>query len=416
MKTKNTYAADLNLNPNESSTLKFSNDEGQLMLEVKIRRVDEENYEMMKATVEYEGDAIIDVVELIERRYCGKIFDVEAFDQRMRDMQYEIRKALKEDAEEYDAPKEEAPKPEPKKQEEPKRPEPPKLGLEGAILQMVYDGIESQESVELIRKTAKKMLDDWGIVPNQTELIVKREGKPEVKVGKQHKDFEMIMQVIACRENIALVGPAGSGKTTIVSNVAKALDLTFYSKSVSAQTGVHEFFGYQDATGTYVNTLFRTAYEFGGVFLFDEFDNGNPNVLAACNQATSNEACAFPDGMVQKHPDFVCVMAGNTFGHGATSEYVGRNKIDGATLDRFAFIYFDYDEEFEYYIAPNKEWCKKVQAIRKRVSEKKIRAIVSPRATVTGGNLLNAGMNEEQVMKMTIYKGLTQDEIAMMQV
>jgi MoxR-like ATPase len=251
---------------------------------------------------------------------------------------------------------------------------------------------------------------ELGLEPNRTEIVVKKLDGTKKNVGTQHKDFETILQCVSAKVNIALVGPAGSGKTTTVSQVAKALDLPFYSKSVSAQTGVHEFFGYQDANGNYVRTLFREAYENGGVFLLDEFDAGNPNVLASMNQATANGSCAFADGMVKKHDDFVVVMAGNTYGHGATQEYVGRNKIDSATLDRFAFINFDYDENMEFSLATNKDWCKEVQELRKKVADKKIKTIISPRATFEGEKMLMVGMPKEKVMELIIFKGMNEAE------
>jgi hypothetical protein len=309
----------------------------------------------------------------------------------------------------------EAPKAEPVVIPEPVRKEmyvapKPALGLEAVIANMVTDGINDHSTTTLINEKVQKFLTDNGIVPNRTEIMVNLNGQEVRNVGTQHFRFKTILQAISARVNVALVGPAGSGKTTAVKKVAEALNLKYYSKSVSAQTGSHEFFGYQDANGNYVRTLFREAYEFGGIFLLDEFDAGNPNVLAALNQATANGECAFADGMITRHQDFVIIMAGNTFGHGATSEYVGRNKIDAATLDRFAFIQFGYDEKMEMEIAGNKEWCKKVQAIRKKVAEKRIKTVVSPRATIDGSKLLAIGMDEAEVMELLIYKGLSQDE------
>jgi cobaltochelatase CobS len=186
--------------------------------------------------------------------------------------------------------------------------------------------------------------------------------------------------------------------------------MSFASQSVSAQSTTFDFFGYKNAKGDYVSTMFRDKYENGGVFLLDEFDAGNPNVLAALNQATSNTIAPFPDKMVEKHKDFLIVMAGNTFGGGGTLEYVGRNKIDAATLDRFAFIYVDYDEDLERKLSTNKDWCTRVQAFRKIVNSKKVRTIISPRATFNGEKLIASGLTQEQAEEMVIYKGLNQDE------
>lgn len=286
-----------------------------------------------------------------------------------------------------------------------KRPE--SVGLEAQLQGIVYDALES----DFTTQTLQNKMVELGIEPNRTEVIVTTPKGAVKNTGVQHMEFKNILAILSAKVNLALVGPAGSGKTTSIKEVAKALDLPFYSKSVSAQTGTHEFFGYQDANGKYVRTLFREAYENGGVFLLDEFDAGNPNVLASMNQATANGECAFADGMITKHEDFVIVMAGNTFGHGATSEYVGRNAIDKATLDRFAFLYFDYDETFERSLATNKSWCEEVQRIRKNVRTKKVKAIVSPRATFDGAKLLSAGLSVEKVKELLIFKGLTKDEV-----
>tara|TARA_R110000803_G_scaffold149081_6_gene214531 strand:- start:5109 stop:6419 length:1311 start_codon:yes stop_codon:yes gene_type:complete len=283
---------------------------------------------------------------------------------------------------------------------------PKAVGLEAQLQDIVFNVLESDYTTQTLQN---KMIE-LGLEPNRTEIVVKRLNGKEKIVGEQHYKFETILQCISAKVNIALVGPAGSGKTTAVRNVADSLELPFYSKSVSSQTGVHEFFGYQDANGKYVRTLFREAYENGGVFLLDEFDAGNPNVLASMNQATANGECAFADGMIKKHEDFVVVMAGNTFGHGATSEYVGRNKIDSATLDRFAFIQFDYDEKLELKISQNKDWCKEVQALRQKASDKKIKTIISPRATFDGEKLLMVGMAKKVVLELIIFKGLTDSE------
>lgn len=284
---------------------------------------------------------------------------------------------------------------------------PKAVGLEGQLQDIVFNVLES----DFTRQTIENKMIQLGIEPNITEHVIVKPSGEKKNVGIQHENFDKLLKVVQARLNPMLVGQAGSGKTTGAINVAKALGLPFYSKSVSAQTGVHEFFGYQDANGNYVRTLFREAYEFGGVFLLDEIDAGNPNVLASINQALANGVCAFADGMVDKHEDFIVVACANTWGNGANADYVGRNPMDGATKDRFFQILWNYDENMEYQLASNKEWCKKVQAIRKKVEEKKIRKIVSPRLTFEGAKLLEVGMSEADVLQMKVYNGLSEEEI-----
>lgn len=281
------------------------------------------------------------------------------------------------------------------------------MDLEKVILDAVLKSVEKDERFE---QTLMKKLESKGIYPNATRIEVKSPRGTKV-VDDPHKDFKKVLKVASAGLNVAMIGPAGSGKTTIARQVAESLDLEFYSKSVSAQTGVHEFFGYQDANGKYVPTLFRKAYENGGVFLLDEFDAGNPNVLASMNQATANGKCAFADGMVNKHKDFIFMAAGNTYGSGATFDYVGRNRIDAATLDRFVFVNVTYDEDLEKQICGDYIWALKVQKARQNAIESGVKCVISPRASIFGAKLLKRGLTEVEVAGMTIFKGLSKDEI-----
>mgnify|MGYP001430932169 CR=1 FL=1 len=61
-------------------------------------------------------------------------------------------------------------------------------------------------------------------------------------------------------------------------------------------------------------------------------------------------------------------------------------------------------------LSSNDYWCKRVQAYRQLVIDKKVRTIISPRATFNGEKLLAAGLSQEKVEEMVIFKGLTADE------
>lgn len=282
------------------------------------------------------------------------------------------------------------------------------MSLEKMILDQVAQMVRTDKGIE---KNLLEVLAEHGIFPQKKQIEILSADRGRVELKNQHYLFEKVLRVASIGLNIALVGPSGSGKTTVVESVAKALQLDFFTMSVSQQTGTHEFFGYQDANGKYVRTHFRNAYENGGVFLLDEFDAGNPNVLAALNQATSNGVCPFPDAMVKRSKDFVFVAAGNTYGTGHNAEYVGRNRLDAATLDRFVFIEFPYDEALETILSKNKDWCKVVQEFRRNAERKKVRAVISPRASINGSLLLEAGISPVEVANMTVFKGLSKDEI-----
>ena len=247
-------------------------------------------------------------------------------------------------------------------------------------------------------------------------------------IGASHYRFPELLLIVSQGVHAYLPGPAGSFKSHAAAQVAQALGLDFSCLSVCQQTTQVALLGYMDATGNYVTTEFRRRYENGGVFLLDEMDKGNANTLAVLNGATSNGHCAFPDGMITRHEDFRLIAAANTYGNGGNAQYVGSCQIDGATLDRFAFLEWKYDEQLEEIIAIGKsdlpshvkpkgtafhaeQWPAKVRALRKAAAEIGSRLIISPRATFNGVKLLTAGMDLETVMACVIWKGTAPEEI-----
>jgi MoxR-like ATPase len=69
----------------------------------------------------------------------------------------------------------------------------------------------------------------------------------------------------------------------------------------------------------------------------EELDTAHPLVLTTINNAIAGDHFAndATGELIPRHPDFRIVATANTLGTGATREYNGRSKLDGATLDRF---------------------------------------------------------------------------------
>lgn len=236
--------------------------------------------------------------------------------------------------------------------------------------------------------------------------LVTPKGRKKVK-GVQHNQFENLLRVVGTGQPVLLVGPAGTGKTHGAAAVAESFDLSFHSIAVGSQTSKSDLVGYMDANHNYVRTQFREAYEHGGLFLLDEADAGNSNVLILLNAALSNGYMAFPDGMIARHEDFRMVATANTYGHGASRQYVGRNQLDAATLDRFVTIAWDIDDKVESSLAgttdEGKKWLSVVRAVRKKaIVDLELRVVISPRATQRGALLLSAGMSFEDVLPIAL--------------
>jgi cobaltochelatase CobS len=195
------------------------------------------------------------------------------------------------------------------------------------------------------KKIVAKILEEFANI-KRVEYVINGDKKTP-KDGLRHSMFDEILKYMSCNISAILVGPAGSGKTHIAVQCAELLERVHYSISVNEQTSKTDFLGYMDANGQMVKTNFRRAYEEGGVFIVDEIDCANPNILTIINSALSNGFCPFPDGMVARHSDFLCICTANTFGEGESAKYIGRNILDAATRDRFATIVVDYDPMIE---------------------------------------------------------------------
>lgn len=189
---------------------------------------------------------------------------------------------------------------------------------------------------------------------------------------------------------------------------ATHLGLPFYFNG--AVDTEYKLLGFVDAQGKVVSRPFRQAYEHGGVYLFDECDASMPSALLAFNAATSNGTCDFPDANIDRHPDCIIIAAANTYGAGATAEYVGRMKQDAAFLDRFVQMQWDYDEDMESELSGNPGWARQVQKIRRAIQSMGIRHIVSPRATYSGAAMLRGGFDKDDVLAMTVRKGLSEEQ------
>lgn len=159
-----------------------------------------------------------------------------------------------------------------------------------------------------------------------------------------HNKFSYVKQIIESGMPVLLHGPAGTGKSTLAQQVAESLSLSFHSISCTKQMSVNSLLGFISINGVYLPTQFRHAFEHGGMFLLDELDAADPNVLLTLN-TIENGYISFPDQIIQMHPSFRLVATANPF-H-AHSTYTGRSKLDFSTLDRFFLVELERDSSLE---------------------------------------------------------------------
>lgn len=243
--------------------------------------------------------------------------------------------------------------------------------------------------------------------------VIEYKGEQKKVEGIAHEKFETILKYVAMNEPVMLSGPAGTGKNVIAKQVAEALGLQFYFSN--AVTQEYKITGYGDANGEYVKTQFFDAFTKGGLFLLDEMDASCPEALIVLNCAIANGYFDFPViGRMEAHPDFRVMANANTYGTGATMEYVGRNQLDGATLNRFAIVEVDYDKRIEDNVCPDKDIADFCRAFRSICNKNGVHHIVSYREMSRLYKMITiAKLDKAEAIKTGLTKGLENDTLRM---
>jgi cobaltochelatase CobS len=233
--------------------------------------------------------------------------------------------------------------------------------------------------------------------------------------GHQHPMFTTLCRALSARQvdsfapNVWIAGPAGSGKTHAAKTFASVAKLAFWYNGALSMP--HELLGFIDAAGHYHRTPFREAFEHGGVYLFDEVDGSDNAALLALNAALANGRASFPDAQIERHKDCRIIATANTWGLGATADYVGRSKIDAAFLSRFPVrLPWDYDAALEVAISGNADFARRVQAARERARAAGLKVLIDPRATMAGAALIAAGLTHDEAASLTYLANLSPDQ------
>lgn len=247
-------------------------------------------------------------------------------------------------------------------------------------------------------------------IPNRKDIVLKEH---------VHPIFEQVMFHLHCGDNVELIGPRGSGKTFLAEQMARVLNREFGFISLSGGITEAKLFGrvtpnIQTGANEYHITPFVELYEEGGLFLLDERDAADPNVLLSLNGALANGVLALDRPkrpIARRHKEFLCMAASNTWGNGADRQYVGRNQQDTAFTERFVQIPMDYDADLELSLCPGKEdWVRKLHAFRKNIGMAKLERTLSTRFICRAYNWLQHGKDESYVEEM-LFAGWRADEV-----
>jgi hypothetical protein len=277
-------------------------------------------------------------------------------------------------------------------------------GVSPVLQEMLGQAITDMK-VEQRRQIAQFL--NQGIV-RQEIIIIDGLTKREMKGEVFHARFEWVLKLARAGKPIFIPGPTGAGKTHLAEQVARALGLQFGMISCSPGMTESKLTGRSIPNISTGEEVFRTTefikcYEDGGVFLFDEMDAADPTVLLVINAALANGMLPLPERkdkpIAKRHKNFVCIAAANTWGTGADRQYVGRNRLDEATLDRFriGIVPVDYSPAVERHLCPDGDLYDLLLKWREGIRANRLERVLSTRFIRDAHDMLQIGASYAEI-------------------
>jgi hypothetical protein len=285
---------------------------------------------------------------------------------------------------------------------------------------------------EVTQNARAAVLEEFGPNGGKPTLIqvVREDGEGKPVPGKpsiEHSAFPLLMAILKSGVNCALVGPAGSGKTTAAERAASALGIPFSTVSCNPASLKGDVIGRQDPMSEkFFDGPMVQAMRTGGLCLLDEADKLNPQVMPMVNSATANRWLMLPNGERVNAADSTRFMlAMNTYGTGATDLYAS-SRQDAATMDRFFMLDVQYDPGLmaamcgcdvrvkspDYSVdkggllGSREAWFHLITSVWTALEKHNIKHVVSPRACQMGIKLAEQGVGVHWLLEGLIYKGL----------
>jgi MoxR-like ATPase len=285
------------------------------------------------------------------------------------------------------------------------------------------------------------------------EVLVRRVDGSELRLEGEilHPKFDIVKELVECRQDIYMTGETGSGKSHLAAQVARVLGMRFGMISCTKAMSEGQLNGRLIPRGKmgqfeFFSTVLVDIYERGGLFLFDEMDAADGNTLLIINSALANGVMSIPnrtelpEGVTMemfmdalsrykkgdtwlyagygpyaiRHTDFVAIAAANTMGTGADRKYIGRDPLDLSTRDRYqmGFVEVGYSRKVERALCPgDTELLEAMWSWRRKAKEAGLERVVSTRTIVSAYRMRRlAGWTLQRVAE-SLFAGWAEDEV-----
>ena len=260
------------------------------------------------------------------------------------------------------------------------------------------------------------------------EIVIKRHDGTSAKVEGAHYLMERALRLLGAGVSLYFWGPAGTGKTTMALQAAKALGLEAELDTLDPSTPKSGILGYRTPTGDPVWTATLRRYAEGGILVWDEMDNAPGHVQNVGNSMLANGHAPAAWGMVPRHALFGFVGTGNTPGR-PTPQFPDRRVMSAAFADRLYFVYVPLDPNIERRATGRSParvparlgtvrdvspaaWGRWVEEIRAWAVKGAPTIQVTPRATLIGLVALAAGETPEEVAHGLVFRGADEALVA----
>lgn len=303
-------------------------------------------------------------------------------------------------------------------QEQPELPQNQSSTTEKSEEEMEGEASELMKKAQELLKEAEKKREE----KRRKEEEERRKREQEAQKNNRHYMTDEVVKRLKCLGKAFLVGPAGTGKSTLamcacreifgiegaVESVVKSgkfAQISFSPDTVSA-----DMLGFTDVNGVFHETEIIRVFRDGGLILFDEMDDADASLLVKLNTMLANRVIPIPGGVVTQNEECYIVGTANTYGKGGNSMYVGRSRLDAATLDRWKMstIDVDYDVNLEEGIIARtigenhpqaaKELTIATRVIRERIQANRWKQICSTRFVIDGCKMVAAGYSIRKVL------------------
>ena len=225
----------------------------------------------------------------------------------------------------------------------------------------LFDDSYQYDIPETSKKTTQKT-----IVTESTESVKVTESKliPEIfeyfqrdiQGIKDQTDYTIFEKLLDQEKNVLLIGPTGSGKTTLVRYYCAVKEKPYLRVSLNGGATVEDLVGHwivksdenRNQVTVWIDGLLTVAARKGYIIVIDEINAASAEVLFKLNSLLDDERVLIlteKDGeTITPHPNFRLIATMNPTELG----YAGTQELNEALVDRFhGILYIDYNNKVE---------------------------------------------------------------------